>query len=323
MVEQSEDRTATLKIGAVARLTGLSAHTLRKWEDRYRTAGGERLYTKTDLRRLALIKTLAETGMSLRDLCRLSLEELERTREQVLSDAGVPTGVLASQVETVRIGVIGDALPALLERGLTVLKRVELVATGEDVDALDRALGGRRIDILVWERPSVETGTRHELERYLHKISARGGIVVYGFGAQSHVREVRSSNVALMRAPVDPGELERIALGLVYDIALGPTRLPPAAASAEADEIPSSRLTNREVTRIAARAPRVECECPHHLADLILGLRAFEQYSAACESRNTQDAALHHDLWVTTAKARAAFEDALMRIAEAEGISLD
>ena len=52
---------ARLKIGAVARLTGLSAHNLRKWEERYgavsphRTGSGERLYTRDDVRRLILI----------------------------------------------------------------------------------------------------------------------------------------------------------------------------------------------------------------------------------------------------------------------------
>ena len=76
------------------------------------------------------------------------------------------------------------------------------------------------------------------------------------------------------------------------------------------------------MARVAASTPRVQCECPHHLADLWFSLRAFEEYSAACENRNPADAALHHYLWATAARARASFEEALIRVADAEGIEL-
>ena len=67
----------------------------------------------------------------------------------------------------------------------------------------------------------------------------------------------------------------------------------------------------------------MRCECPHHLADIILGLRAFEEYSEACESRNSEDAALHRYLWRSAAQARALFEDAIEHVARAEGIKLE
>lgn len=74
---------------------------------------------------------------------------------------------------------------------------------------------------------------------------------------------------------------------------------------------------------VTSSLPKIKCECPHHLSDLVLSLGAFEDYSAACESQNPADAALHHYLWSITAKARATFEDALVRVAEAEGIPLE
>ena len=66
----------------------------------------------------------------------------------------------------------------------------------------------------------------------------------------------------------------------------------------------------------------MRCECPHHLADIVLSLRAFEDYSKACENRNPDDAALHHYLWRSAAQARALFEDAIVHVAKAEGIEL-
>ena len=69
--------------------------------------------------------------------------------------------------------------------------------------------------------------------------------------------------------------------------------------------------------------PKIRCECPHHLVDIVSSLSAFEDYSAECENRNADDAALHHYLRVIAAKSRALFEDGIVRVAEAEKINLD
>ena len=87
-------------------------------------------------------------------------------------------------------------------------------------------------------------------------------------------------------------------------------------------EIPAPRLSHEAVMRLAASTPHTQCECPHHLADILLGLRAFEEYSADCENRNEEDAELHRYLWRRTAQARALFEEAIEHLAEVEGISL-
>ena len=58
----------------------------------------------------------------------------------------------------------------------------------------------------------------------------------------------------------------------------------------------------------------------HHLAQLVGDLTAFEIYSASCANRDEEDAALHRYLHHTTARARALIEEALERVATAEGI---
>jgi len=61
MQELDPHEGSTFKIGTVSRLTGVSAHTLRKWESRYkavvpgRTERGQRLYSRDDVERLSLI----------------------------------------------------------------------------------------------------------------------------------------------------------------------------------------------------------------------------------------------------------------------------
>ena len=89
-------------------------------------------------------------------------------------------------------------------------------------------------------------------------------------------------------------------------------------------EAPPERLyDNRQLARAAVTSTAIKCECPHHLADLILSLCHFEAYSARCESLNRDDAALHAYLHVTTAQARSLMEQALQKVVEVEGIDLD
>jgi len=89
------------------------------------------------------------------------------------------------------------------------------------------------------------------------------------------------------------------------------------------EEVPPPRLSRETVARLTQVTPKIRCECPHHLADIVLSLRAFEEYSEACESLSPEDAALHRYLWRSAAQARALFEDAIERVAKAEGIPLE
>jgi hypothetical protein len=84
--------------------------------------------------------------------------------------------------------------------------------------------------------------------------------------------------------------------------------------------IPPRRFGDSELTQIEEASPSVRCECPHHLVDLLRSLNAFERYSAECEDRNADDAALHAYLHAATAQARAVMESALARVVAAEGI---
>lgn len=76
------ETTAWYPIGAVARKTGLSVHTLRAWERRYsvvepqRSGGGTRLYSTGDIARLRLLKRAIDLGHSIGQIASLDMEEL-------------------------------------------------------------------------------------------------------------------------------------------------------------------------------------------------------------------------------------------------------
>ena len=73
-------------IGAVAKMLGVSAATLRAWEDRYqvvvphRSEGSQRLYSRVQLEQLRFIQEGLESGMSAADAHRVLQDEIESGR---------------------------------------------------------------------------------------------------------------------------------------------------------------------------------------------------------------------------------------------------
>jgi len=314
------------RIGAAARLTGLSAHTLRKWEDRYgvvepgRSPGGERLYSGADVKRLALVKELARSGMSLKRLADMSMAELEALFQQ---SQGEPLDEVERGSGAVTVAAVGAALPTLLTQHVARLRRVRVVAAAETVDAVIDAAAGRELDMLLIECPVIGPDTGREVEQAMASANVPAAVVVYGFGVRADVDALRRRHVALLRAPADVVEMERLCLGLMASLSeVWPARavLRPLA---DATAVPERRYNHTTLARIAAMSSSIACECPRHLADLVLSLSAFEEYSAQCESRDDEDAVLHHFLRVTAATSRALFEDALERVARHDGLDLD
>jgi DNA-binding transcriptional MerR regulator len=83
-------------IGAVERMLGIPAATVRNWEDRYglvrpeRSAGGHRIYTRAQVEQLRFVKDQLARGMQPAEAHRLLGEELERGIELRSRDQGGP-----------------------------------------------------------------------------------------------------------------------------------------------------------------------------------------------------------------------------------------
>lgn len=75
-----------LTVRAVAKLSGVSAHTLRAWERRYqvivpsRTSTGHRSYSYKDVEKVRLLNELIEMGHSIGKLSRMTHDELNRLK---------------------------------------------------------------------------------------------------------------------------------------------------------------------------------------------------------------------------------------------------
>src|SRR5512142_272341 len=75
---------AQYPIHLVARLTGLSAHVIRIWEQRYRavepqrTATKRRLFSQSEIERLNLLREVTQAGHSIGQVAQLPTGKLEK-----------------------------------------------------------------------------------------------------------------------------------------------------------------------------------------------------------------------------------------------------
>lgn len=88
------------------------------------------------------------------------------------------------------------------------------------------------------------------------------------------------------------------------------------------DTAPPRRFDDAVLGDVAGLSSTIACECPQHLAEILIRLTQFEAYSADCRQRSPADAELHAYLQQVAGQARASFETALERVAIHEGLLL-
>ncbi len=312
-------------IGAVARLTGLTDHTIRVWERRYsavvaqRTANGRRVYKPTDVEKLGLLKRLTDQGLSIGQIAGNSIDEL-REQAQSLSEF-----VSAPAPDNIGVAVLGDFLPNQFAAHKQDLAPVDIIVADNNRDRFMADLARQSIDVVVLESPVLDSEVSKRLLQYMDQAGAERGVIVYGFGRVRDIDSARDSRIVVLRSPVDVDAVHAAIMRAYAPRVPARSRKTPrpqdsAAEWGFAGPIAPRRFNNQQLTNLAQASTAIDCECPHHLAQLVGDLTAFEVYSANCANRDEEDAALHRYLHQTTAQARALIEIALERVAEAEGI---
>jgi hypothetical protein len=173
--------------------------------------------------------------------------------------------------------------------------------------------------------PALQASTPAELRQAAAALGVDQVALMYGYGAESDCDAALVAGIAVQRSPIS-------------DVALGEwlralsDRSASGRASLEAESplldfalfeqaMPTSRrYDDTTLSDIAGLSTTIACECPRHVAELLMQLSHFEAYSAECSSRSRADAELHRYLQRATAAARAIFEVALERVAVHEGL---
>ena len=322
---------------------------------------GQRLYSAADVQRLALLKRLTDLGHAIGGLAALNMVQLQAvatTHAGALpalrvwpadADAigrGIGSAVGNGNVSGIGIGnanpdltlnlslspaarpaarrtchvvMVGAALAARLQRP-TLLRAwhpaVRLSGPFVDVAQAAAAVGRNAVDLLLVHEPQLHEGWLGRCDAAAPAFAQVTKALLYGFGADAVCLDLAQAGVQLLREPQPDVVVGQWLRGLT----------PPAAAatrvSAETSATPPRRWDDTVLAEIAGLSSTVACECPRHVAELLMQLSHFEAYSADCKQRSPADAALHAHLMQVAAASRALFESALERVALHEGLLL-
>ncbi len=285
-------------IGAVSRLTGIPAHTLRKWESRHgiaipiRTETGRRAYTQDHVDQLRLVKILVGRRHALSQLAGLSMTELQTL-------ANLHEEQPAQTTDSHRLALIGPTLSQLLIADPHVAMRSPRLP-GDDT------LSTAGCDTLVIECDTLPTPLADDLVDWAN--SGLTVLAVYRFTSRTVLTRLEDAGVRLAQAPVTDQTLKRLI-----------TFAPPS----QDVPAPAAKFSPTELARVAALSPSMACECPNHIAKLLMDISSFERYSEQCIDTDPAERALHAQLRGISAQARILFEDALIAVATADGLSLE
>lgn len=325
--------TPRYRSGAVARMIQMPVATLRVWERRYgvvkpaTSASGHRLYSARDVHRLAQLKQLTDTGHAIGSIAALSEDELRQVASTHATSLTLRGAGRGSRAEPWRVVVVGQALARRLQRpalARRVGRAIRIVGVCDELDQAASMGAVDSVDTMLVHAARIGPDTLAQLQAALADTGAPRGAVLYGFGATSECDAIADAGFVVLREAQDDRALAVWLRSLANSTPAD--RLPAKAASkldpAGADEIAPRRYDDAALTDFASLSSTIACECPRHVAELLMQLSHFEAYSADCQNQSPADASLHAYLRRVAGTARALFESALERVAIEEGLML-
>jgi MerR family transcriptional regulator, light-induced transcriptional regulator len=303
--------------GAVARMVRMPVSTLRIWERRYSisrpalTPSGQRLYSAADVRRLGLVKQLTERGHAIGNLAGLEWAQLQAVANTHASTVAGPRATAPERPW--RLAVVGPALARRLQRASVRLAIGRSMEVGGVYASLTQAAEDRQHN--PFDAVLVHDARPDRLDRppSLRDVPLA---LLYRFASEPVCERLSADNVALLREPQGDTALGQWLRGLCAKPA-APTREAPVPGD---EALRPRRWDDAQLTEFAGLSSTIACECPHHVAELLMQLSHFEAYSAECASSSHADAQLHGFLRGVASTSRALFEDALERVAVHEGL---
>lgn len=320
-----EEENEFFEISAVSRLTGISPHVLRVWERRYavveprRSETKRRMYSATDIQRLALLKTLVDNGHAIGTVANLSTRQLQDRIAAVLGEDCSDDDQSNEADDGERVATVGTKVRRAVREMVESSESAKLVGEFDNLSDLTKGLRSGAADIVIYEKDTIFGDDVEEVRDVFGQLELDRVVYVYHFASEEILKGLKSEGSRTLRAPVDA-----TAIRQACELKAAPARNQSATRPFfdEDGEIPPRAFSDEQLAKVATLNSVIDCECPQHIGHLISGLFAFEQYSEQCENRNEKDAELHAFLHRTTAQCRSHMESALAKILEDEGITL-
>ena len=335
------DDGAHYRSAAVARMLRMPVATLRIWERRYQVAtpattpAGHRLYCAADIQRLALLRQLTVLGHAIGSLAKLNNEQLQAvaaTHARTLAATSARASP-APQAPACIAVVLGAALARRLQRPALqrLLQRPLKIRWAGDAAEQARAAapGQAAAELLLVQTPGLgHPQSAPPWSGVAQAWSASRVGVLYRFAPEARRQALAEQGLAVLREPVSDAALADWINSLSPAASAAPPASGRASAAAVGDAttdwppIAPRRYDDATLADFAGLSSTIACECPRHVAELLMQLSHFEAYSAECAHQSPADARLHADLQHVAAQARSLFEVALERVAVQEGLML-
>jgi len=335
--------------GAVARMARMPVSTLRIWEQRYQAVrptaapSGHRMYSSADVERVVLLRRLTGLGHAIGSLAGLENAQLQQLA--LVPVSGAPQRAPASSVRAapLRVVVIGQAMARRLQRLAAIHHRagpLQVIATFDSLAEAAKGAGASRtpIDLLLWQASGLQSVVPPELKAAQVGWKATRVAVCYRFAAAAGRDALAAAGAVVAREPADDEALgawlASVAPAAQETDPKGATEMQPmehetgtrawvlGVLGLTASAVPMRRFDDAALTEFASLSSTVACECPRHVAELLIQISSFEAYTAECGHRNPADAHLHAELQRVAGAARLLFESALERVVVAEGLAL-
>jgi hypothetical protein len=219
----------------------------------------------------------------------------------------------------VKLALLGDTYPSQLQANSRALRDLEVVWAGTSLEAFRAEVPALRPQVLALDFVDLGKVPERLVPELLAATGAAHALVSYRLTHHGMLQALTSQRIRFIQGPLPLGllrthvhrALDEARQARSQDVTQGPSREPRPP-----------RFTPEQLGRLMELVATVKCECPNHLAQLISGLRAFEDYSKECESRDEKDQRMHALLYRQTAVAREAMEDGLIALLEHENIQL-
>ena len=300
-------------IGVVARRTQTHTETLRVWERRYalvvpgRSETGRRLYSEADIIKISLVKQLTDAGHPVSALAKLSIDAL---RQRLNAPGSELLSKKPGKLSKCRVLFMNESLRLRVGRDLLQFNDIEIV---DQAQPDGQSVITKNADLLIMDLATVNQDSLAKVQQSLTETGCAAALVVFNFGTKLAVSQLERAGIPCLKGSFTAAVIHRACLSAVKPSStLG-------AAPARQTVVPP-RFDAAQLARVAGLSSTIACECPNHLAELIVSLNAFERYSSECANRDDKDAQLHAQLGESAGQARVILEESLSRLIEIEGI---
>ena len=226
----------------------------------------------------------------------------------------------------ISLAILHATLPSYMAQGqLSEAKHFDVQLASSNLTQFRLDLNACQPRVLVLDLALLGDDPVAAVEELERRSSPELVLIVYPFARWEVVEGLRGPKRQVLRAPISVRMLHANLVGLIVrEMTQRRAEAPqPAETPLLSREPAKRRYSDLQLSALQEIKSAVDCECPNQVADLVLALVAFEQYSHACKNRNAEDAKVHAMLARVTGHARSMMEAGLAELCRFEQIDVD